>query len=61
MNEKILFQKKKKDAKEEVMEQRIKYCLTDKTELKDCKKRHTNLSMAWIDYRNHMTLFHVAG
>ena len=35
--------------------------LPDKTELKDCKKRHTNLSMAWIDYRNHMTLFHIAG
>ena len=25
--------------------------LIDKTFLKDCKKRHTNLSMAWIDYR----------
>ena len=25
--------------------------LIDKTVLKDCKKRHTNLSMAWIDYR----------
>ena len=25
--------------------------LTDKTALKDCKKRHTNLSMAWIYYR----------
>ena len=25
--------------------------LTDKTVLKDCKKRHTNLSMAWLDYR----------
>ena len=24
---------------------------TDKTVLEDCKKRHTNLSMAWIDYR----------
>ena len=23
----------------------------DKTVLKDCKKRHTNLSMAWIGYR----------
>ena len=22
-----------------------------KTFLKDCKKRHTNLSMTWIDYR----------
>ena len=26
--------------------------LIDKTFLKDCKKRHTNLSIAWIDYRN---------
>ena len=25
--------------------------LIDKLVLKDCKKRHTNLSMAWIDYR----------
>ena len=25
--------------------------LIDKTVLKDCKKRHTNISMAWIDYR----------
>ena len=25
--------------------------LIDKTVLKDCKKRHTNLSMAWINYR----------
>ena len=25
--------------------------LFDKRVLKDCKKRHTNLSMAWIDYR----------
>ena len=25
--------------------------LIDKTVLKDCRKRHTNLSMAWIDYR----------
>ena len=25
--------------------------LIDKTVLKDCKKRHTNLSMAWIDYQ----------
>ena len=27
--------------------------LIGKTVLKDCKKRHTNLSMAWIDYRLH--------
>ena len=25
--------------------------MIDGTVLKDCKKRHTNLSMAWIDYR----------
>ena len=25
--------------------------LIDKTVLKDCKKRYTNLSMVWIDYR----------
>ena len=25
--------------------------LIDKTVLKNCKKRHTNLSIAWIDYR----------
>ena len=25
--------------------------LIDKTVLKDCKKRHTNLSMAWEDYK----------
>ena len=27
------------------------HLLIDKTILKDCRKRHTNLSMAWIDYR----------
>ena len=26
--------------------------LIDKAILEDCKKRHTNLAMAWIDYRN---------
>ena len=25
--------------------------IIDKTVLKDCKKRHTHLSMAWIDYK----------
>ena len=25
--------------------------LIDKTVLRDCKKRHTNLSLAWIDYK----------
>ena len=23
----------------------------DKTVLRDCKKRHTNLAVAWIDYK----------
>ena len=35
--------------------------LIDKTVLKDCRERHTNLSMAWIDYRKHMSLFQIAG
>ena len=26
--------------------------LIDKTILRDCRKRHTNLGMAWIDYKN---------
>ena len=26
--------------------------LIDKAILEDCKRRHTNLAMAWIDYRN---------
>ena len=30
--------------------------MIDKTILKDCKKRHTNLSMAWIDYRKAYAL-----
>ena len=25
--------------------------LIDETDLKDCRKRHTNLSMAWVDHR----------
>ena len=25
--------------------------LIDKTTLRDCRKRHTNLEMAWIDYK----------
>ena len=27
------------------------HLLIDKTVLKDCRKRHTNLSMAWVDYK----------
>ena len=31
--------------------------LIDKTVLKDCRKRHTNLSIAWIDYRKAYDFF----
>ena len=33
--------------------------LIDKTALNDCKKRHTNLSMAWIEYRKAYKLNHI--
>ena len=33
------------------MQKRKYQLLIDKTVLKACKKRHTNLSMAWTDYR----------
>ena len=29
--------------------------LIDKAVLRDCGKRHTNLAMAWIDYKRLMT------
>ena len=48
MKKKKSFYKNKKDSKEKVVEQRINYY---KMVLKDCKKRHTNLSTTWIDYR----------
>ena len=35
--------------------------LIDKTILKDCRKRRTNLAMAWIDYKRPMILSHMAG
>ena len=35
--------------------------LIDKIVLKDCKRRHTNLAMAWIDYKKHMILSPIAG
>ena len=37
--------------------------LIDKTILRDCKRRKTNLAMAWIDYTvgRPMTLFPIAG
>ena len=31
--------------------------LIDKTVLKDCKKMHSNLSMAWIDYKKVYDFF----
>ena len=42
-------QKNKKDAEKEAVEQRIN-CLLIRL-CKDCKKRHTNLCVAWIDYK----------
>ena len=48
MKKKKSFYKNKKDSKEKVVEQRINYY---KMVLKGCKKRHTNLSTTWIDYR----------
>ena len=33
----------------------------DRAVLSDYKERHTNLAMAWINYKKHMTLFHIAG
>ena len=44
-----LLKKNKKDADEEAVQQRINYLLI--TVLQDCKIRHTNLSMVWIDYK----------
>ena len=35
--------------------------LIDKTVLRDSKKRHTNLAMAWIDYKKPMTWYPIAG
>ena len=35
--------------------------LIDKTLLRHCKKRHTNLAMPWIDYKKPMTWYHIAG
>ena len=32
--------------------------LIDKTVLRDCKKRHTNLAMAWIDYKKASDMVH---
>ena len=45
LEEEKLLPEKKRDTDDEVLE------FIDKTVLKDCKKRHTNLSMAWIDYK----------
>ena len=35
--------------------------LIDKTVLRDCKRRHTNLAMAWIDTKKTMTWYPIAG
>ena len=35
--------------------------LIDKAVLKDCRKRRANLAMAWIAYKKHMILYHIAG
>ena len=35
--------------------------LIDKTMLRDCKRRHTNIAMAWIDYKKPMTWYPTAG
>ena len=36
--------------------------IIDKTVLKDCRNRKTNLTMAWIDYtRRHTTWYHIRG
>ena len=35
--------------------------LIDKAVLKHCRKRRANLAMAWIDYKKHMILYHIAG
>ena len=32
--------------------------LIDKTVLRDCKRRHTNLAMAWIDYKKPAMVLH---
>ena len=35
--------------------------LVDKTEMKDCKRRRTNLAMAWVDYRKAYDLVPIVG
>ena len=32
------------------------HLLIDKAILRDCKRRHKNLAMAWVDYRNSYDL-----
>ena len=51
LKEKKFFKKNKKGCKRGSRGTKDQL-LIDKTFLKDCRKRHTNLSIAWIDYRN---------
>ena len=34
---------------------------TDKMVLNDCKKRHTNLGMTWIDFKKDYQKTHISG
>ena len=45
----ISYQLNKKDAKKSRASK--DQLLIDKTMLHDCRERHTNLGMAWIDYK----------
>ena len=44
------YQFNKKDVREKSRGNKDQL-LIDKTILRDCRKRHTNLGMAWIDYK----------
>ena len=35
--------------------------LSDEAVLKECRRRRTNLAVAWIDCRKHTILYHIAG
>ena len=49
LNKRNSCQKNKKNAEKEAVEQKFN-CLLIRL-WKDCKKRHTNLCMTWIDYK----------
>ena len=46
----ISYRLNKRDAKKKSRGTKDQL-LIDKTILRDCRKRHTNLGMAWIDYK----------